>query len=37
MLIDDVEMIVIALPLWLHAPVAIEAMKARASTSLPRS
>ena len=24
----DVEMIVIALPLWLHAPVAIEAMKA---------
>ncbi|HKI17784.1 MAG TPA: Gfo/Idh/MocA family oxidoreductase, partial [Isosphaeraceae bacterium] len=23
----DVEMIVIALPLWLHAPVAIEAMK----------
>jgi predicted dehydrogenase len=24
----DVEMVVIALPLWLHAPVAIEAMKA---------
>ena len=24
----DVEMIVIALPLWLHAPIAIEAMKA---------
>ncbi len=25
---DDVEVVVIALPLWLHAPVAIEAMKA---------
>ena len=24
----DVEMVVIALPLWLHAPIAIEAMKA---------
>src|SRR3954447_20708364 len=25
---NDVEMVIIALPLWLHAPVAIEAMKA---------
>ena len=25
---DDVEVVVIALPLWLHAPVAIQAMKA---------
>src|SRR5581483_1688442 len=24
----DVEVVVIALPLWLHAPIAIEAMKA---------
>jgi hypothetical protein len=33
----DVEMIVIALPLWLHAPVAIEAMNGPCGTATTRS